>query len=162
MATMVLGWEGRFDGEAPCLYLSSCSSTIFFPTKCSFDEVTSKQPPALISSEPQPWTSLFKAPIGSPDLSLEFFAPEVQVEKKIAVYEIADSAELIETWSMVIVGYVIGLKTSYFPLFNLQEETPIEFQGGRSPKEINPKLRICKVYTVLRELERRNQRITKL
>ncbi|THU50665.1 hypothetical protein C4D60_Mb06t22690 [Musa balbisiana] len=27
---------------------------------------------------------------------------------------------------------------------NLEEGTPIEFQGGRSPKEINPKLRICK------------------
>ncbi|THU58534.1 hypothetical protein C4D60_Mb03t15360 [Musa balbisiana] len=33
--------------------------------------------PALISSDPRPWTSLFKAPIGSPDLSLEFFTPEV-------------------------------------------------------------------------------------
>ncbi|THU42247.1 hypothetical protein C4D60_Mb00t15300 [Musa balbisiana] len=64
------------------------------------------QPPALISSEPRPWTSLFKAPIGSLDLSLEFFALEVQAEKKIAVYEIVDSAKLIETWSMVNVGYV--------------------------------------------------------
>ncbi|THU60361.1 hypothetical protein C4D60_Mb07t11840 [Musa balbisiana] len=27
---------------------------------------------------------------------------------------------------------------------NLEEGTPIEFQGGRSPKEINPKLKICK------------------
>ncbi|THU72451.1 hypothetical protein C4D60_Mb04t12270 [Musa balbisiana] len=27
---------------------------------------------------------------------------------------------------------------------NLEEGTPIEFQGGRSPKEIKPKLRICK------------------
>ncbi|CAL9769399.1 unnamed protein product [Musa acuminata subsp. burmannicoides] len=49
------------------------------------------RPLALISNEPRPWTSLFKAPIGSPDLSLEFFAPEVQAEKKIAVYEIDDS-----------------------------------------------------------------------
>ena len=72
--------------------------------------------PALISSDPRPWTSLFKAPVGSPDLSLEFFTPEVQADKKIAVYETADSAELIETWSMAIVGYVVGLKTSYFPL----------------------------------------------
>ncbi|THU55796.1 hypothetical protein C4D60_Mb11t10370 [Musa balbisiana] len=29
-------------------------------------------------------------------------------------------------------------------IINLEEGTPIEFQGGRSPKEINPKLRICK------------------
>ncbi|CAL9061988.1 unnamed protein product [Musa banksii] len=27
---------------------------------------------------------------------------------------------------------------------NLEGGTPIEFQGGRSPKEINPKFRICK------------------
>ncbi|THU47644.1 hypothetical protein C4D60_Mb09t17780 [Musa balbisiana] len=31
---------------------------------------------------------------------------------------------------------------------NLEEGTPIEFQGGRSPKEINPKLRICKDSTM--------------
>ncbi|CAL9088676.1 unnamed protein product [Musa acuminata var. zebrina] len=72
--------------------------------------------PALISSEPRSWTSLFKAPIGSPDLRLKFFAPKVQAEKMIVVYEIADSAELIKTWSMMIVGCMIGLKTSYFLL----------------------------------------------
>ncbi|CAL9061924.1 unnamed protein product [Musa banksii] len=74
------------------------------------------RPNVLISSDHRPWTSLFKAPVGNSDLSLDFFTPEVQADKKITVYEIADSAELIETWSMVIVGYVVELKTSYFPL----------------------------------------------
>ncbi|CAL9047935.1 unnamed protein product [Musa banksii] len=71
---------------------------------------------ALISSDPQPWTRLFKAPVESPDLRLDFFALEVQADKKIAVYETTDSAELIRTWSIAIVGYVVGLKTSYFSL----------------------------------------------
>ncbi|KAJ8505060.1 hypothetical protein OPV22_005946 [Ensete ventricosum] len=74
------------------------------------------QPPAPISRDPKPWSSLFKAPVGSPDLRLDFFAPEVQADQKIAVYEAIDSDELIETWSMTIVGYVVGLRTSFFPL----------------------------------------------
>ncbi|KAJ8459629.1 hypothetical protein OPV22_032555 [Ensete ventricosum] len=74
------------------------------------------RPPAPISRDPKPWSSLFKAPVGSPDLRLDFFAPEVQADQKIAVYEAIDSDELIETWSMAIVGYVVGLRTSFFPL----------------------------------------------
>ncbi|RZS23048.1 hypothetical protein BHM03_00055896, partial [Ensete ventricosum] len=74
------------------------------------------RPPAPISRDPRPWSSLFKAPVGSPDLRLDFFAPEVQADQKIAVYEAIDSDELIETWSMAIVGYVVGLRTSFFPL----------------------------------------------
>ncbi|THU47767.1 hypothetical protein C4D60_Mb09t19130 [Musa balbisiana] len=46
---------------------------------------------------------------------------------------------------------------------NLEEGTPIEFQGGRSPKEINPKLRICKgpkgPYEVLERLTFANEHI---
>ncbi|CAL9070961.1 unnamed protein product [Musa textilis] len=34
------------------------------------------RPPTLISRDPRPWTSLFKAPVGSSDLSLDFYAPE--------------------------------------------------------------------------------------
>ncbi|THU43589.1 hypothetical protein C4D60_Mb00t00850 [Musa balbisiana] len=34
------------------------------------------RPNALISSDPRLWNSLFKALVGSPDLSLDFFAPE--------------------------------------------------------------------------------------
>ncbi|RRT32107.1 hypothetical protein B296_00057328 [Ensete ventricosum] len=55
------------------------------------------RPPAPISRDPRPWCSLFKAPIGSPDLRLDFFAPEVQADQKIAMYETANSDELIET-----------------------------------------------------------------
>ncbi|RWW64866.1 hypothetical protein BHE74_00027872 [Ensete ventricosum] len=54
------------------------------------------RPPAPISRDPRPWSSLFKAPVCSPDLRLDFFAPEVQVDQKIVVYEAIDSDELIE------------------------------------------------------------------
>ncbi|RRT80292.1 hypothetical protein B296_00024010, partial [Ensete ventricosum] len=43
------------------------------------------RPPAPISRDPRPWSSLFKAPVGSPDLRLDFFALEVQTDQKIAV-----------------------------------------------------------------------------
>ncbi|RZS25936.1 hypothetical protein BHM03_00059210, partial [Ensete ventricosum] len=69
------------------------------------------RPPAPISRDPRPWSSHFKAPVGSPDLRLDFFAAEVQADQKIAMYEAIDSDELIETWSMAIVGYVVGLRT---------------------------------------------------
>lgn len=38
-----------------------------------------------------------RLPIGGPDLSLDFFAPDVQVDQKIVVYKTTDSKELIET-----------------------------------------------------------------
>ncbi|RZS12906.1 hypothetical protein BHM03_00044421 [Ensete ventricosum] len=41
--------------------------------------------PAPNSQDLRPWSSLFKAPIGSPDLRLDFFAPEVQADQKIIV-----------------------------------------------------------------------------
>ncbi|RZR82672.1 hypothetical protein BHM03_00009140 [Ensete ventricosum] len=63
------------------------------------------RPPAPISRDPRPWNSLFKAPVGSPDLRLGFFPLEVQADQKITMYETVDSNELIETWSMAIVGY---------------------------------------------------------
>lgn len=47
---------------------------------------------------------------------LGFFSLEVQADQKINVYDIIDFEELIETWSMVLVGYVVGLKTSFFLL----------------------------------------------
>ncbi|RRT83610.1 hypothetical protein B296_00009151 [Ensete ventricosum] len=65
--------------------------------------------PAPISRDPRPWSSLFKALVGSPDLRLDFFTPEVQADQKIIVYETADFEELIETWSMAIVGYVVRI-----------------------------------------------------
>ncbi|RWW03604.1 hypothetical protein GW17_00033225 [Ensete ventricosum] len=43
------------------------------------------RPPAPNSQDLRPWSSLFKAPIGSPDLRLDFFAPEVQADQKIIV-----------------------------------------------------------------------------
>ncbi|RWW35886.1 hypothetical protein BHE74_00059134 [Ensete ventricosum] len=75
------------------------------------------RPPAPISRDPKPWSSLFKAPVGSPDLRLDFFAPEVQADQKIAMYEAIDSNELIETWSMAIVSYVVVLRTSFFSIY---------------------------------------------
>ncbi|THU43588.1 hypothetical protein C4D60_Mb00t00840 [Musa balbisiana] len=58
----------------------------------------------------------------------------LKADKKIVVYETTDSAELIETWSMAIVGYVIDLKTSYFSLgrwYCSGDQTPI---ASTSPK----------------------------
>ncbi|THU54492.1 hypothetical protein C4D60_Mb10t25650 [Musa balbisiana] len=52
--------------------------------------------------------------------------------------------------ALCITPFTISGKGSQYPTrhqstkSNLEEGTPIEFQGGRSPKEINPKLRICK------------------
>ncbi|RRT67237.1 hypothetical protein B296_00038111, partial [Ensete ventricosum] len=60
------------------------------------------RPLAPISRDPRPWSSLFKATMGSTNLRLDFFAPEVQADQKIAVYEAIDSDKLIETWSMAI------------------------------------------------------------
>ena len=95
---MVLGFGdggGRVDSTAR---LPALTSQVALPLS-SFrrDAPSTKQhrsrsrsrswPPALLSSEPWTWTSLFKAPIGSPDLSLDFFALEVYAEKNIVVYE---------------------------------------------------------------------------
>ncbi|RWW66999.1 hypothetical protein BHE74_00025585 [Ensete ventricosum] len=66
------------------------------------------RPPAPISRDPRPWNSLFKAPVGSPDLRLGFFPLEVQADQKITMYETVDSNELIETWSMAIVVYSLS------------------------------------------------------
>ncbi|RZR95033.1 hypothetical protein BHM03_00023822 [Ensete ventricosum] len=55
------------------------------------------RPLAPISRDPRPLSSLFKAPVGSLDLRLDFFAPEVQADQKIVVYDTIDSDELIET-----------------------------------------------------------------
>lgn len=54
--------------------------------------------------------------VRSSDPHLDFFAPKVQADQKIVMYETIDYEELIETWSMTLVGYVVGLKTSYFSL----------------------------------------------
>ncbi|RRT83493.1 hypothetical protein B296_00001454 [Ensete ventricosum] len=77
------------------------------------------RPPAPIYRDPRPWSSLFKALVGSSDLRLDFLAPEVQADQKIAIYETVDSDEQIETWSMAIMGYVVGLRTSIFILFSI-------------------------------------------
>ncbi|RRT39415.1 hypothetical protein B296_00047771, partial [Ensete ventricosum] len=55
------------------------------------------RPPSPISRDPRPWSSLFKALVDCPDLRLDFLAPEVQADQKIALYEAIDSDELIQT-----------------------------------------------------------------
>ncbi|RRT75007.1 hypothetical protein B296_00014654, partial [Ensete ventricosum] len=79
--------------------------------------------PTPISLDPRPWSSLFKAPVGSLDLRLDFFAPEVQADQKIAMYETADSDELIETWSMAIVGYMVGLRTFFIFVILIHQDS---------------------------------------